>query len=89
MRANLIYSIFLAVFSGCALLEEPPLEMPRGTPVSHGEIPEALRTKLDLPANASVERFGDTRDTASFRIEYPSGSVRYIGSNGEVHGGIL
>lgn len=87
--ANPIAAILLAVFGGCALFEEPTIEMPRGTPISHDQIPEALRAKLDLPASASVERLGDTPDTASYRIEYPNGGVRYIGSNGEFHGGIL
>ncbi len=86
---HLTAGVFLTLLTGCALFSEPKMEFPRGSPISHDQIPEALRLKLDLPLNASVERFGDDPDTASYRIEQPNGSVRYIGSNGEPQGGIM
>ncbi len=65
---------------------EPGFEIPHGTPITHDQIPEDLRAKLNLPVNASVERYGDDPNTASYRIEYRDGTVTTIGSDGALHG---
>lgn len=82
--------ILLAMFiSGCASLDEPGFQIPHGTPISQDQIPDDLRTKLWLPTDASVERYGDDPDTAWYRIEYSDGTVTTIGPDGKLHGVLM
>jgi hypothetical protein len=85
--ALLLLSMVITITaSSCTSLDEPGFEIPRGTPVGHDQIPEALRNRLSLPSDATVERYGDDPSTASYRIEYSDGTVTTIGSDGTLHG---
>lgn len=85
-QAILLVILSVVVVPGCASLGEPGFEIPRGTPIRHDQIPETLRTKLNLPVDASVERYGDDPSTATYRIEYRGGTVTTIGPDGTLHG---
>ena len=54
-----------------------PTELPRGTPIGHDEIPDAMRTLI--PDDASVERYGDELDNAQYRVQHADGTVYVIG----------
>ena len=81
----LVIALAAASMSGCASLDEPGFEIPRGTPILQDQMPDTLRTKIDLPQDASVECYGGDPSVASYRIEYKSGKVVIIDSDGAIH----
>lgn len=56
-----------------------PTEAPHGTPIGHDEIPDTMRTRHDIPDDASVERHGDELGKAYYRVEHADGTVYLIG----------
>ncbi|MEO1529816.1 MAG: hypothetical protein AAFX06_30760 [Planctomycetota bacterium] len=75
-----------ALLPGCASLDEPGFEIPRGTPISQDQMPDTLRAKLNLPQDVSVECYGDDPSEGSYRIEYKSGKVIIVDSDGAIQG---
>ncbi|MDM4019626.1 hypothetical protein, partial [Roseiconus lacunae] len=63
--------------------------IPHGTPIEHQAIPRELRLKLALPEDASVERYGDDIEDASYRVQFADGTVSVFGPDGSYVGGIL
>ena len=83
-RLQIVALILAATCLGCASTGEPGFEIPHGTPITHDQIPEVLRVKLNLPVDASVERFGEDPNTASYRIQYKDGTITTIGPDGSL-----
>ena len=74
---------------GCAWLHEENFSIPHGTPIQHDDIPRELRVKLALPEGAVVERYGEDVENASYRVEYPDGSISIIDADGSFRGGMM
>ena len=92
LRSNHRLTLSLLVIlnlSGCMSLHEEPLTIPHGTSIQHAEMPQQLRSKLNLPDSAIVERCGSDPENASYRIEFEDGSIFVIGPDGSTQGGIL
>ncbi|MCC9642192.1 hypothetical protein LOC71_07895 [Rhodopirellula sp. JC740] len=85
-------SLFLCctlLLFGCASFQEDGFVIPHGTPIKHQEIPRELRMKLALPEGASVKRYGDDPEDASYRIEYADGTISIVRSDGSSGGGMM
>ena len=78
--------IVLLLPQGCSLLQEEPISIPRGTPISIDQLPASVVAPGSLPDGTIVERYDNS---GSFRIEYPDGTITILDSQGSFQGRVM
>jgi hypothetical protein len=77
---------------GCASFDGELQDALRGVPIGIDDIPEGAITTEHRKAlrdkRAIVEKCGDG-ETTRYRIEFPTGEIWWIDSNGRISGGVI